>query len=439
MSFVCRHWGAGSRFSLDTKLRSNNYSSMMNAEFRMSYTECWDVLRKRLVEPPPGRIQLLSGPRQVGKTTLLTELADHFAGVSIYAAADAPEAMLPGFWERLFGKAEELAGSQGRAIVLLDEAHVLHDWAVRLKGVTDHFRRRKIPVHVVATGSSALRLGVASRETLAGRFERLTLTHWSASSLAEVFDLGTEEAADLLVQMGSYPGAFPLRGDIPRWAAYVRQAILEPAIGRDILTLSAVRRPALLRQVFSVAATSPAQIISLQKLQGQLQDAGALETIAHYLALLEEAFLVAPIAKYARKVPRRRSSPPKLVTLNNALVSVMDPQGLAEPDSDPAKFGACVENACLAHAWNAGQHVSYWREEPLEVDGILEGSWGSWAVEVKTGPYQMADLKGLLEFVRRNRQFRPLVICRGPDRTVAERAGVDAMTWQEFLASGPAG
>jgi predicted AAA+ superfamily ATPase len=412
---------------------------MTSNEFRLSYHECRDLLSRRLREPAPGRIQLLSGPRQVGKTTLLTELADRLGKGAIYAAADAPEAALPGFWERVFGQAEDLAASRGRAVVLLDEAHLLHDWASRLKGITDRFRRRKIPVHVVATGSSALRLAIGSRESLAGRFERLTLTHWSATSLAQVFKLGKEDAADLVVRMGSYPGAFPLREDVARWTAYIRDAILEPAIGRDILALSAVRRPGLLRQVLGIAASSPAQIVSLQKIQGQLQDPGALATIAHYLTLLEEAYLVAPIAKYAKRATRRRSSPPKLITLSNALVAVMDPQGIVAADSDPARFGSWVENACLAHAWNAGQHVSYWREEPLEIDGVLEGSWGSWAVEVKAGRFQMTDLGALLEFVRRYPQFRPLVVCREADRAIAERAGVASVTWQEFLLGGPPG
>ncbi len=407
--------------------------------FPLGYPACRDLLTRRLGEPAPGRIQLLAGPRQVGKTTLLLELADRFGRQAIYGAADAPEAALPGFWERLFGQAEEIANAQGRAIVLLDETHLLHDWAARLKGITDGFRRRRVPVHIVATGSSALDLAAGSRETLAGRFERLTLTHWSAASLAEVFKLNAEEAADLVVRIGSYPGAFPLRADHLRWSAYVRDSILEPAIGRDILALSTVRRPALLRQVFGMAASSPAGIISLQKIQGQLQDAGALETIAHYLTLLEEAFLVAPIPKYVKSAPRRRASPPKLVTLSNALVAVMAPQGVAGSDSDPARFGRWVENACLAHAWNAGQRVSYWREEPLEVDGVFEGSWGSWAVEVKAGRFQMSDLKGLLEFTRRNPEFRPIVLCDRADLPTAERAGVKATTWKEFLIGGPPG
>ena len=407
--------------------------------FRQSYVECRETLTKRLAEPAPGRIQLLAGPRQVGKTTLLLEIADRLGRQAVYAAADAPEAALPGFWERLLARAEDVATAERRAIVLLDEAHLLHDWAAHLKGIWDRFRRKRTPVHIVATGSSSLHLAAGSRESLAGRFERITFTHWSAASIAQVFKVEPAKAADLVVRMGSYPGAFPLREDVPRWSAYVRDAILEPAIGRDILALAAVRRPALLRQVFGVAASSPAQIVSLQKIQGLLQDAGALETVAHYLALLEEAFLVAPLPKFSTRAARRRAAPPKLVTLNNALVAVMDPQGIADASSDPKRFGAWVENACLAHAWNAGQQVSYWREEPLEVDGVFEGSWGRWAVEVKSGPFQMNELKALLELVRRHSELRPLVICDDSGRASAERAGVQAISWRRFLLSGPPG
>jgi len=412
---------------------------MSSEEFRQSYAACRETLSRRLAEPAPGRIQLLAGPRQVGKTTLLLEIADSLGGQAVYLAADAPEAALPGLWERLLARAEDVAKAERRAVVLLDEAHLLQDWAAHLKGIWDHLRRKKIPVHIVATGSSALHLASGSRESLAGRFERLTLTHWSAASIAQVFKTEPAEAADLVVRMGSYPGAFPLRDDVPRWSAYVRDAILEPAIGRDILALASVRRPALLRQVFGVAASSPAQIVSLQKIQGQLQDAGALETVAHYLALLEEAFLVAPLPKFSGRAARRRAAPPKLVTLNNALVAVMDPKGIATASLDPQRFGAWVENACLAHAWNAGQKVSYWREEPLEVDGVFEGSWGRWAVEVKSGPFRTSELKALLELVRRHSELRPLVICDDSGRAGAERAGVQAIPWQQFLLSGPPG
>jgi hypothetical protein len=392
----------------------------------------------RLQEPAPGRIQLLAGPRQVGKTTLLLEIASAEGERAIYAAADSPEAGLPGFWERIWSEAERVAASHGRAVVLLDEVHLFPEWSRRVKSEWDRLKRRKTPVHIVATGSSALRLGTGSRESLAGRFERMTLTHWQAASLAEVFKISRDEAAEIIVRFGGYPGAFGMRGDLGRWLAFIRDAIVEPAIGRDILALAAVRKPALLRQVFAVAASSPAQIVSLQKIQGQLQDAGALETVAHYLSLLEEAYLIAALPKFSTRTARTRSAPPKLVTLSNALLAVMDIRGIPDLDREPDRAGRWVENACLAFAWNSGQRVNYWREEPLEVDGVIDGSWGAWALEIKTGPVQPADFRGLLEFTMRFPKYRPLLVCGSTGIAPAQRAGVAAMTWSDFLTSGPA-
>jgi predicted AAA+ superfamily ATPase len=168
--------------------------------------------------------------------------------------------------------------------------------------------------------------------------------------------------------------------------------------------------------------------VSLQKIQGKLQDAGALETIAHYLELLEEAFLVAALPKYSIRPARRRSTPPKLVTLSNAFLAVVDPSGIPAQGPDLSRFGAWVENASLAHAWNAGQRVTYWREEPLEVDGVIDGGWGRWAIEVKTAAISSAELGGLVEFVRRHREYRPLVLCDRKELRAVERMGVDAMS-----------
>jgi predicted AAA+ superfamily ATPase len=153
--------------------------------------------------------------------------------------------------------------------------------------------------------------------------------------------------------------------------------------------------------------------------------------------LLEEAFLVAALSKHSVRASRQRAAPPKLVTLNNALLAVMDPGGVPRRAKEPERWGAWVENACLAYAWNAGQRVSYWREEPFEVDGVLEGSWGSWAIEVKTGRISLANLKGLGEFVRRHQKFRPLVVCDDDADPVARRAGFEAIGWRDFLLHGP--
>ena len=405
-------------------------------EIENSFAYCRQTLTERLAEPAPGRIQILTGPRQVGKTTLLLELAEAFGDRAAYVAGDDPDAALPGFWERCWSDAEARS-RQGTALLLFDEIHSISDWAAKLKAAWDRIRRKKIALHVVATGSSALRVASGSRESLAGRFERMTLSHWPAISLASSFHLSAEEAALNLVLFGSYPGTVALQKQPVRWRSYVREAIIEPAIGRDMLALGTVRKPALLRQIFAVAAGSPAQIISLQKMQGQLQDGGALETVAHYLALLQDAYLIAPLEKYATQVIRRRAAPPKIVVLNNALLSAMHPEGAPAQKQDPSRFGQWVENACLAFAVNQNQQVTYWREEPIEVDGVFEGSWGKWAVEIKTGHFTGQDLRGLLEFCRRYPNFRPLVLTAPGDENSAKKHGISGVSWVNFLISGP--
>lgn len=409
---------------------------MLDSKLAVDYDGCRRLLLERLCEPAPGRIQLLTGPRQVGKTTLLLDLAKHLGEAAQYVAGDDPQAGLPGFWERTWTEAETRA-HRDSAVLLLDEIQPIAEWGRRLKGQYDRLRRLQIPLHVVATGSSALRVGSTSRESLAGRFERLTFTHWSASALVQNFGLSPAVAAVLVVRLGSYPGSLQFQNDLARWRAYIRDAIIEPAIGCDALALGVIRRPALLRQIFAVATSMPAQIVSLQKLQGQLQDRGALETVAHYLALLEEAYLVAALEKFGERAHRRRAAPPKLVVLNNALLSAMHPLGPPDASRESARFGAWVENACLAFAWNAGQRVMYWREEPLEVDGVIDGSWGAWAIEVKTGAFDSTHLRGLLEFCRRYPRYRPLLITAAGDKPLVRHLGLASVNWSEFLLSGP--
>jgi len=288
----------------------------------------------------------------------------------------------------------------------------------------------------VITGSASLQIGAGARETMAGRFERLVLRQWNARDLVEAFGLAADDAVDCFVRFGSFPGGMNLLSDPPRWRAYIRDSIIEPAIGRDLLMLEAIRKPALLRQVYAVCTGHPSEILSLSKIAGALTDRGTLETIAHYLHVLEEAYLISAIQKYSARELRRRASPPKLVPLNNALLAAslqVDPPTVS---GDPEVWGRWVENACLAFAIGSGQDVHYWREEPLEIDAVISGSWGKWAIEVKTGHCTTRDLSGLLEFCRRQPDYRPLLIRNDEQSDVARRVGVESITWRRFLWDG---
>ena len=267
---------------------------------------------------------------------------------------------------------------------------------------------------------------------MAGRFEKLTLSHWGAGDLAKIAGISPQEASRRLVTHGGYPGAVAFWNDPARWEAYVRDAIIEPAIGRDLLHLEKVRKPALLRQVFAVAAAYPAEILSLEKIAGLLAEKGALETISHYLELLNEAFLVAPLQKFSNSEIRRRRSSPKLIVRNNALL-VAGGNKIPDPEIDPDRWGYWVENACLARVINDGLGVHFWREEPWEVDGVVASGGNHYLLEVKTGRYSAEDLRGLGHAAKKFPECRPIVLCDPGCERIAEAAGFEAASWVDFL------
>lgn len=392
------------------------------------------ILEERLGQSAPGWIQLVVGPRQVGKTTLMLKIAERRAGRALYATADAPEATLPNWREGIWNRVASLARDGGGPVVLLlDEIQYLPDWSLWLKARYDETKRLGLPLHIVASGSSSLRLGAGARETMAGRFERLVLSHWGARDLAALAQIPPDDAAQRLVSHGGYPGAVALWNEPSRWQVYLREAIVEPAIGRDLLALEQVRKPALLRQIFAIASGHPSEILSLDKIAGRLAEKGALETIAHYLDLLNEAFLVTALQKASRAEVRRRRSPSKLIVRDNALLATIG-QRPPSPQTDPERWGRWVENACLARILNAGFSVNYWREEPWETDGLFVGPDDfRWLIEVKTGHYTAEDLRGLSHASEKFPDFQPIVLCdRGQER-VAEAAGFEAMPWQDFV------
>jgi len=392
-------------------------------------------LHTRVREAAPGRIQLLAGPRQVGKTTLLLEVAEQFGEHALYIAADAPDAALPDWWLSRWQTAIRMA-QRGPSVLLVDEVQGMPDWSHRLKVAYDEVARTRLPLHLVVSGSSSLQVSGGARESMAGRFERLNLRHWTARDLVEAFEFPPEIAAMTMVRYGAFPGGVSQLATPPRWKAYLRDAIIDPAIGNDILMLHPVRKPALLRQVFAICLGHPSEIVSLQKIAGSLTDAGNLATIADYLGLLEGAFLAAALPRFASSELRRRATPPKLVPLSNAFLAVVSDGEPPTPVTDPRRWGRWLENVCIARAINDGHQVTYWREEGQEVDMVISGMAGHWAVEIKGGDYTLRDLFPLCEFHRRHPEYQRLVIGDPTFRYAAEQAGITFLPWQTYLLDG---
>lgn len=327
-------------------------------------------------------LQILAGPRQVGKTTLARQAMRHFAGASHYATADLPAAPDGDWVVRQWELGRRLA-ARGAALLVLDEVHKVPRWSEVVKRLWDEDGFAELPLHVVLLGSSQFLMQQGLSESLAGRFELIRVPHWSYSEMRAAF--GWDLAR--YVWFGGYPGAAVLVDDEFRWRSHVLDAIIEPTLSRDVLQLARIDKPALLRRLFVLACLYSGQELSYQKMLGQLQDAGNTTTLAHYLKLLGGAWMVTGLDKFAGDAARARAASPKLLALNGALVSAQLGHGFEQAQADGELWGRLVESAVGAHLVNTappGMEVTWWRDRHDEVDFVLKRGSRVVPVEVKS-------------------------------------------------------
>ena len=330
---------------------------------------------------------MLAGSRQVGKTTLAGQAARLSGLPTRHASADEPtlrdDQWIQQQWEAARNLADE-ADTEG-ALLVLDEVQKVTGWSEAVKHLWDVDTRAGRPLKVVLLGSAPLLVARGLGDSLAGRFEMLRLPHWSFAEMREAFGWSLEQ----YLFYGGYPGAAPLIRQPGRWTRYIRDSLIEPIISRDVLLLSRVDKPALLRRVLDLGCAYSGQILSFTKMLGQLQDAGNTTTLAHYLDLLSGAGLVTGLQKYAGGVARRRASSPKLQVLNTALMTAQAGITLAQARADRTFWGRLVESAAGAHLANAAAtddcDVHYWRDRNREVDFVVRAGRTLVAIEVKSG------------------------------------------------------
>ena len=344
-------------------------------------------LASRLAEPRRF-IQVVSGPRQVGKTTLVRQVVSKSGIPYRYASADEPGLRARGWIDEQWQVAREQARAKGRKgmILVLDEIQKVPGWSSAVKRLWDEDSAGDGPrLKIVVLGSAPLLLAHGLGESLAGRFETLHLPHWSFAEMRDAFGW----SLDQYLFFGSYPGAAPLVREPERWARYVVDALIETTISRDVLLLTRVDRPALLRRLFELGSRMSGQIVSYTKMLGQLQDTGNVTTLAHYLDLLAGAGMVTGLQKYAGGAVRSRGSIPKLQVLNTALTTAQSGRTLAETKADREAWGRLTESAVGAHLANAAAtgecEVFYWRDRNREVDFVVRSGPRLAAIEVKSG------------------------------------------------------
>jgi len=367
-------------------------------------------LARRLAEPRRF-IQAVTGPRQVGKTTLVRHVAAA-SGIAVhYASADEPT-LRGGEWiAQQWEAARHLAREAGRAgaILVLDEVQKISRWSEAVKRLWDEDTAARVPLKAVLLGSAPLLIRRGLSESLAGRFEALHLPHWSYGEMRAAFAWNL----DRFLFYGGYPGAAPLIGEPQRWARYIIDSLIETTLSRDVLLLNRVDKPALLRRLYQLGSSYSGQVLSYTKMLGQLQDAGNATTLAHYLDLLAAAGMVVGLQKYAGDAARRRGSSPKLQVMNTALMTAQAGITLAEARADRTFWGRLTESAVGAHLANAAAagscEVFYWRERNREVDFVARAGKVVTAIEVKSGRVRDAHL-GTAAFAAAFKPLRTLLV-----------------------------
>lgn len=405
-------------------------------------------LKARLNEQPR-LLQILAGPRQVGKTTLVSQLLGERPAASFRMIAADPQALpeagtpstpeppgphvppspewLQSQWALAVERALAWESSEHPLrqaqtplsfVLVIDEIQKVEQWSSLVKGLWDADRARGTSMHVVLLGSAPLLMQQGLSESLTGRYELIRMGQWSFTEMNEAFDM----TLDQYVHFGGYPGSAPLIRDEERWRSYVRSAIIEPSIEKDVFAMTRVDKPALLRQLFELGCAYSGQILSLDKVSGMLGK-GHTQTLADNLTRLSQAGLLSGLHKYAGQVVRQRTSPPKFQVHDNALMTALSSYGFDDARLDRSHWGRQVESTVGAHLLNtadADTKLFYWSERDKEVDFVVEHRGKLAAIEVKLASATTRHL-GLHEFCQRYPEAKPRLV------------GSDALTLGEFL------
>ncbi len=404
----------------------------------------------------PPRIVALTGPRQSGKTTIVRQALRRLRASghpsALIAVDDPLGATDPAVWPpsvqsettvvpdprlrnvtwltRVWNGARYRAWREERGFVLaLDEIQDIPGWSGAVKGLWDRDRQTGCPLKVIILGSAPWALLTGTGESLAGRFMPLDVGHWSLPEMAQAFDFDLEE----YVFFGGYPGAAPLRRNLVAWRRYVAYSIIAPVFGRDIVALTRVDKPALMRQLMDLVPAYSGQIVTYNHLVGRLRDAGNAATVGHYLDLLSDAGIVAQLGNYSGSAVRRTGSSPKLNVLNTGLMTALSGYSFDEARADRTFWGRVVESAVGAHIHNTlepGVLLSYWRDDPHEVDFVISQGPRVIGFEIKSG-WRARSTRGLTVFKERFRRARTLLVGGRGGIPVSEFLGLPAPDWLE--------
>lgn len=353
---------------------------------------------KSRIEEPRDKIQVVSGPRQVGKSTLVKQVLQDVDLPFMLVSADNVDKVNTGWISEMWSTARARMKASGETeyLLVIDEVHKVNNWSEVVKKEWDDDTFNDLSLKVVILGSSRLLLKDGLTESLAGRYELIRMPHWSYGEMHDAFNMDL----DHYIYFGGYPGGAKYVNDERRWRKYIKDSIVAPAIERDVLQTKMVYKPTLMRQLFELGCAYSSEELSLNKMLGQLQDAGNVTTLAGYLTTLDESRMLCGLHKYASDKVRKYNSVPKLMVYNTALFSVQSGMNFNKAFTTPKAWGRWVESAVGAYLLNEADEYDYklyyWRERDDEVDFVIDADGKLIGIEVKSGRRTMNE--GLGEF-----------------------------------------
>lgn len=343
------------------------------------------------LQEPRRTIQVVAGPRQVGKTTLVKQVLQQLSTPSRFFNADGVEPddkdWIAARWEEV--RALMYFNQYQEMVLVIDEVHKINNWSEQVKREWDADTFNDVNIKVVLLGSSRLLLKKGLTESLAGRFEILSMTHWSFQEMQEAFGWDINQ----YVYFGGYPGSSPYVNNEARWRKYMRESIIAPAIEKDVLQTTYIYKPALMHQLFHLGCAYSGELLSYNKMLGLLQDAGNATTLVNYMEVLGESKLLTGLPKYVKDASRKYRTIPKLQVYNNALLTALT-EGVSYEKvfTDPQLWGRWVESAVGCYLLDKADELDcdlfYWREDNEEVDFVLRRADKLLAIEVKSGKRQ---------------------------------------------------
>ena len=340
------------------------------------------------LQEPHRTIQVIAGPRQVGKTTMVKQALRQQPVPYRFFNADGVDAddteWIAAQWEEV--RAWMRFNNYAEAVIAIDEIHKINNWSEQVKREWDMDTFRDLPIKVVLLGSSRLLLKKGLTESLAGRFEIIPMGHWSFAEMRDAFGWDINQ----YIYFGGYPGSAPYIGNETRWRRYMRDAIISPAIEKDVLQTTYIYKPALMHQLFRLGCAYSGELLAYNKMLGMLQDAGNATTLVSYLEVLGESKLLTGLPKYVMDPSRKYRTIPKLQVYNNALLTALT-EGVTyeKAATDPKKWGRWVESAVGCHLLDKADELEYqlfyWRENNEEVDFVIRRGDKLLSIEVKSG------------------------------------------------------